>query len=70
MPKMRGPGSVRIKVQACGICHSDSATKEGLLPGMEYPRVPRPRGLNAPPGDYERMSSGKARFRAFLTMGS
>jgi alcohol dehydrogenase len=33
-------GSVRIKVQACGVCHSDSLTKEGLLPGMEYPRVP------------------------------
>ncbi len=34
------PGSVRIKVQACGICHSDSVTKEGLFPGIEYPRVP------------------------------
>ena len=31
---------VRIKVQACGICHSDSVTKEGLLPGIQYPRVP------------------------------
>ena len=35
-----GPGSVRIKVQACGICHSDSLTKDGLLPGISYPRVP------------------------------
>src|ERR1700736_2598601 len=34
------PGSVRIKVQACGICHSDSLTKEGLMPGLQYPRVP------------------------------
>jgi D-arabinose 1-dehydrogenase-like Zn-dependent alcohol dehydrogenase len=34
-----GPGTVRIKVQACGICHSDSYTVEGLLP-IEYPRVP------------------------------
>jgi D-arabinose 1-dehydrogenase-like Zn-dependent alcohol dehydrogenase len=34
------PGTVRIKVQACGICHSDSITKEGLFPGIEYPRVP------------------------------
>jgi len=36
------PGSmqVRIKVQACGICHSDSFTKEGLFPGIQYPRVP------------------------------
>ena len=30
----------RIKVQACGICHSDSFTKEGLFPGIQYPRVP------------------------------
>jgi D-arabinose 1-dehydrogenase-like Zn-dependent alcohol dehydrogenase len=35
-----GAGSVRIKVHACGICHSDSLVKEGLLPGIEYPRVP------------------------------
>jgi D-arabinose 1-dehydrogenase-like Zn-dependent alcohol dehydrogenase len=34
------PGSVRIKVQACGICHSDSLTKDGLMPGLQYPRVP------------------------------
>ena len=33
-------GQVRIKVQACGICHSDSVTKEGLFPGMQFPRVP------------------------------
>jgi D-arabinose 1-dehydrogenase-like Zn-dependent alcohol dehydrogenase len=35
-----GAGSVRIKVEACGICHSDAMTKEGLWPGIEYPRVP------------------------------
>jgi D-arabinose 1-dehydrogenase-like Zn-dependent alcohol dehydrogenase len=35
-----GPMQVRIKVQACGICHSDSITKEGLFPGIQYPRVP------------------------------
>jgi D-arabinose 1-dehydrogenase-like Zn-dependent alcohol dehydrogenase len=34
------PGQVRIKVQASGICHSDSLTKEGLWPGIQYPRVP------------------------------
>lgn len=34
------PGSVRIKIQACGICHSDSFTVEGLFPGIQYPRVP------------------------------
>lgn len=35
-----GPRHVRIKVQACGICHSDSITKEGLFSGIQYPRVP------------------------------
>jgi len=35
-----GPGHVRIRVQACGVCHSDSLTKFGLFPGITYPRVP------------------------------
>src|SRR5438874_304452 len=35
-----GAGTVRIKVLACGICHSDSLTKEGTYPGIQYPRVP------------------------------
>ncbi|HTF33253.1 MAG TPA: alcohol dehydrogenase [Myxococcota bacterium] len=35
-----GPGHVRIRVQACGVCHSDVITKDGLLPGIAYPRVP------------------------------
>src|SRR6266550_3365989 len=35
-----GVGEVRIKVQACGICHSDVLTKDGLWPGIQYPRVP------------------------------
>jgi D-arabinose 1-dehydrogenase-like Zn-dependent alcohol dehydrogenase len=35
-----GPGSVRVKVQACGICHSDSLVTEGNFPLVEYPRVP------------------------------
>jgi D-arabinose 1-dehydrogenase-like Zn-dependent alcohol dehydrogenase len=34
------PGWVRIEVEACGICHSDSLVKEGLWPGIKYPRVP------------------------------
>src|SRR6266487_3277875 len=33
-------GHVRIRVQACGICHSDFITKEGLFPGIQYPRAP------------------------------
>jgi D-arabinose 1-dehydrogenase-like Zn-dependent alcohol dehydrogenase len=35
-----GPGQVRIRVQACGVCHSDLFTKEGWWPGIQYPRVP------------------------------
>lgn len=35
-----GREQVRIKVEACGICHSDMLVKEGLLPGIQYPRVP------------------------------
>lgn len=35
-----GAGQVRIKVQACGVCHSDVLTKDGLWPGIQYPRVP------------------------------
>jgi D-arabinose 1-dehydrogenase-like Zn-dependent alcohol dehydrogenase len=34
------PRSARVKVQACGVCHSDSMTKEGLWPGIVYPRSP------------------------------
>jgi D-arabinose 1-dehydrogenase-like Zn-dependent alcohol dehydrogenase len=33
-------GQVRIKVQACGVCHSDMLTKEGAWPGIQYPLVP------------------------------
>jgi D-arabinose 1-dehydrogenase-like Zn-dependent alcohol dehydrogenase len=35
-----GAGQVRVKVQACGICHSDALTKEGLWEGLQFPRVP------------------------------
>ena len=35
-----GPGEALVKVQACGVCHSDMFTKDGLWPGIEYPRVP------------------------------
>jgi len=35
-----GVGHVLIKVQACGVCHSDVFTKEGYWPGIQYPRVP------------------------------
>lgn len=35
-----GPGHVRIRVQACGVCHSDAITRYGAFPGIAYPRVP------------------------------
>lgn len=35
-----GPGKVRVKVEACGVCHSDTITKESLFPGIVYPRIP------------------------------
>jgi D-arabinose 1-dehydrogenase-like Zn-dependent alcohol dehydrogenase len=35
-----GAGQVRIKVEACGICHSDALVKEGAWPGIQYPRIP------------------------------
>lgn len=35
-----GAGEVRIKVQACGVCHSDVLTKDGIWPGIQYPRIP------------------------------
>jgi D-arabinose 1-dehydrogenase-like Zn-dependent alcohol dehydrogenase len=35
-----GPTQVRVKVEACGICHSDVLVKEGLWPRLQYPRVP------------------------------
>ena len=35
-----GPGHVRVRVHACGICHSDAFVKEGAFPGIEYPRIP------------------------------
>ena len=34
-----GPGNVRIRIEACGVCHSDAGTVEGLFP-IEWPRVP------------------------------
>lgn len=34
-----GPGQVRVKVEACGMCHSDAFVKHGLFPGLKFPRV-------------------------------
>jgi alcohol dehydrogenase len=35
-----GPHEVRIRVSACGVCHSDALTMAGLMPGLKYPRIP------------------------------
>lgn len=35
-----GADQVRVKVEACGICHSDTLVKDGIWPGLQYPRVP------------------------------
>jgi D-arabinose 1-dehydrogenase-like Zn-dependent alcohol dehydrogenase len=35
-----GPGEVRVRVEACGVCHSDSLAMEGIFPGSVYPRIP------------------------------
>lgn len=35
-----GPGEIRVKVEACGVCHSDAATRSGAYPGLRLPRVP------------------------------
>jgi len=55
-----GPGSVRVKVQACGICHSDSVTKEGIWPGIQFPRVPG----HEVAGTIDALGSGVAGWRA------
>ncbi len=39
-PPEPGPHEVRLRVQACGVCHSDSVTVQGLMSGISYPRVP------------------------------
>ena len=54
-----GPGSVRIKVQACGICHSDTVTKDGILPVIQYPRVPGHEVV----GVVDAVGSGVARWK-------
>src|SRR5713226_8766160 len=35
-----GPNQVRIRVEACGVCHTDSLLVDGALPNLIYPRVP------------------------------
>jgi D-arabinose 1-dehydrogenase-like Zn-dependent alcohol dehydrogenase len=60
-----GPGAVRIKVQACGICHSDTVTKDGLFPFVEYPRVPG----HEVAGVVDAVGSGVSRWSAGQRVG-
>jgi D-arabinose 1-dehydrogenase-like Zn-dependent alcohol dehydrogenase len=60
-----GPGAVRIQVQACGICHSDSVTKEGAYPGIQYPRVPG----HEVAGVIDAIGPGVARWQAGQPVG-
>jgi D-arabinose 1-dehydrogenase-like Zn-dependent alcohol dehydrogenase len=60
-----GAGHVRIKVQACGICHSDALTKEGHWPGITYPRVPG----HEVAGVIDALGAGVAAWRAGQRVG-
>jgi D-arabinose 1-dehydrogenase-like Zn-dependent alcohol dehydrogenase len=58
-------GEVRIKVQACGICHSDSITRDGLFPNIQYPRVPG----HEVAGVVDTVGAGVARWTAGQRVG-
>jgi D-arabinose 1-dehydrogenase-like Zn-dependent alcohol dehydrogenase len=60
-----GPGQVRIKVQACGVCHSDEFTKDGSWPGIQYPRVPG----HEVAGIIDEVGAGVARWTAGQRVG-
>ncbi len=60
-----GSGWVRIKVQACGICHSDSVVKDAAMPGIQYPRVPG----HEVAGVVDAVGSGVARWMAGQRVG-
>ncbi|MDE3167014.1 MAG: alcohol dehydrogenase catalytic domain-containing protein [Acidobacteriota bacterium] len=60
-----GAGEVRIKVETCGVCHSDSIVKEGLLP-VEYPRVPGHEVV----GIVDRLGAGVTRLKIGQRVGA
>jgi D-arabinose 1-dehydrogenase-like Zn-dependent alcohol dehydrogenase len=60
-----GPDQVRVKVQACGVCHSDSAVKEGLWPGIQFPRVPGHEVV----GVVDALGAGVTQFKAGQRVG-
>jgi D-arabinose 1-dehydrogenase-like Zn-dependent alcohol dehydrogenase len=58
-------GWVRVKVEACGVCHSDSLVKEGLWPGLQYPRVPGHEVI----GTIDAIGAGVERWKAGQRVG-
>ena len=60
-----GAGEVRIKVEACGVCHSDVFVKEGVFPGIEYPRVPG----HEVAGRIDKLGAGVTQWQAGAQVG-
>src|SRR6266852_14464 len=60
-----GPGQVRIRVEACGICHTDAATVTGTYPGLKLPRVPGHEVV----GRIEALGSGVSRWKIGQRVG-
>ena len=60
-----GAGQVRIRVEACGVCHSDAGTVEGQLPGIVYPRVPGHEAI----GRIEEVGSGVTTWKVGQRVG-
>jgi alcohol dehydrogenase, propanol-preferring len=60
-----GAGQVRIRVEACGICHTDAATVMGIYPGLTLPRVPGHEVV----GRIEALGSGVSRWKIGQRVG-
>src|ERR1700719_1993551 len=60
-----GAGQVRIRVEACGICHTDAATVTGIYPGLKLPRVPGHEVV----GRIEALGSGVSRWKIGQRIG-
>jgi propanol-preferring alcohol dehydrogenase len=60
-----GPGQVRIRVEACGICHTDAATVTGAFPGLNLPRVPGHEVV----GRIEALGSGVSKWKIGRRVG-
>ena len=60
-----GPGQVLIRVEACGICHTDAATVRGAYPGLTLPRVPGHEVV----GRIEALGSGVSRWKIGQRVG-